>query len=116
MLGESFNVWTSDGGRLGSAVALGLILIIFCGLGSAVRQRRAYANGLQRQAASRAPDLLMSTQTAAGGERPSGAPLRPAPGLADLDRLITRVGHAGVHVTRHTGRSPGLKARFAVPV
>jgi signal transduction histidine kinase len=26
------------------------------------------------------------------------APLRPADGLADLERLITRVGHAGVHV------------------
>ncbi len=206
VLGESFNVWTSDGGRLGSAVTLGLILIIFWGFGSAVRQRRAYANGLQRQAASRAvaeerlriarelhdvvahsmsviavqagfgqyviddqpgkarealgaiqatsrdaldemrrmlsvlrqadtagddapatapqadqpgrldladlaadapmrpsgtagaPPALTGTQTAAGGERPSGAPLRPAPGLADLDRLITRVGHAGVHV------------------
>jgi signal transduction histidine kinase len=36
-----------------------------------------------------------------GGNGPSasaGAPLRPAPGLADLDRLVTRVGHAGVHV------------------
>ena len=54
VLGESFNVWRSDGGRLGSAVTPGLILIIFWGLGSAVRQRRAYANGLQRQAASRA--------------------------------------------------------------
>jgi len=38
-------------------------------------------------------------QGVAGGERLSGAPLRPAPGLADLERLITRVGHAGVHVT-----------------
>ena len=34
----------------------------------------------------------------AGAQRPPAAPLRPAPGLADLDRLMTRVGHAGVHV------------------
>src|SRR5579875_158090 len=36
-----------------------------------------------------------------GGARPPAAPsapLRPAPGLGDLDRLITRVGHAGVRV------------------
>jgi signal transduction histidine kinase len=33
-----------------------------------------------------------------GAQRRPAAPLRPAPGLADLDRLITRVGHAGVHV------------------
>jgi signal transduction histidine kinase len=36
-----------------------------------------------------------------GGNGPSAsadAPLRPAPGLGDLDRLVTRVGHAGVHV------------------
>jgi signal transduction histidine kinase len=40
----------------------------------------------------------VGAKTAAAGERPSGAPLRPAPGLGDLDRLITRVRHAGVHV------------------
>jgi signal transduction histidine kinase len=34
----------------------------------------------------------------ADAQRPPAAPLRPAPGLADLDRLMTRVGHAGVHV------------------
>lgn len=34
----------------------------------------------------------------ADAARPPAAPLRPAPGLADLGRLITRVGHAGVHV------------------
>jgi signal transduction histidine kinase len=42
-----------------------------------------------------------SSPPADGGtdaQRPPAAPLRPAPGLADLDRLITRVGHAGVHV------------------
>jgi signal transduction histidine kinase len=33
-----------------------------------------------------------------GAQRRPSAPLRPAPGLADLERLITRVGHAGVHV------------------
>jgi signal transduction histidine kinase len=40
----------------------------------------------------------MGLPAAAGRERPTEAPLRPPPGLADLDRLITRVGHAGVHV------------------
>jgi signal transduction histidine kinase len=45
-----------------------------------------------------ATGVNMDARTAAGGERPSGAPLRPAPGLGDLDRLITRVRHAGVHV------------------
>jgi signal transduction histidine kinase len=34
----------------------------------------------------------------ADGQRPPAAPLRPAPGLADLDRLLARVGYAGVHV------------------
>jgi signal transduction histidine kinase len=34
----------------------------------------------------------------ADAQRPPAAPLRPAPGLGDLDRLLTRVGHAGVHV------------------
>ncbi|HXP58277.1 MAG TPA: ATP-binding protein, partial [Streptosporangiaceae bacterium] len=33
-----------------------------------------------------------------GSPAAPGAPLRPADGLADLRRLITRVGHAGVHV------------------
>ncbi len=37
-------------------------------------------------------------RTAPGFTRRAAAPLRPAPGLADLDRLVTRVGHAGVHV------------------
>ncbi|HEX3751789.1 MAG TPA: histidine kinase [Streptosporangiaceae bacterium] len=35
---------------------------------------------------------------AEGSPAAPGAPLRPADGLADLRRLITRVGHAGVHV------------------
>jgi signal transduction histidine kinase len=42
-----------------------------------------------------------SSPPADGGgdaQRPPAAPLRPAPGLGDLDRLMTRVGHAGVHV------------------
>jgi signal transduction histidine kinase len=42
-----------------------------------------------------------SSPPADGGtdaQRPPAAPLRPAPGLADLERLITRVSHAGVHV------------------
>ena len=40
----------------------------------------------------------MAAQAAPDVTRRAAAPLRPAPGLADLDRLITRVGHAGVHV------------------
>ena len=236
---ETFRVWGSGGGKAGSALSLALFLIISWGFGSAVRQRRAYADGLQQQAASRAvaeerlriarelhdvvahsmsviavqagfgeyviddqpakarealgaiqatsrdaldemrrmlsvlrqadtagggpaagpypgdqPDQLADlaadgplrttegvtpappasslsgllgppspqeptrpaelpaaagsgygrsqdhtgAQTAAGVSRRAAAPLRPAPGLADLDRLITRVGHAGVHV------------------
>jgi signal transduction histidine kinase len=35
---------------------------------------------------------------AEGAQAAPEAPLRPADGLADLHRLITRVGHAGVHV------------------
>ncbi len=240
---ETFRAWGSDGGKAGSALSPALFLIISWGLGSAVRQRRAYADGLQQQAASRAvaeerlriarelhdvvahsmsviavqagfgeyviddqpakarealgaiqatsrdaldemrrmlsvlrqadtagdgpaagpypgdrPDRLAdlaadgpprtadgvtaarpasslsallgppgpgeptrpgqrpapagsgygrfqdhtaeqtAAQTAEGVPRRAAAPLRPAPGLADLDRLITRVGHAGVHV------------------
>lgn len=45
-----------------------------------------------------APGVSSGARTAADGQRPSAAPLRPAPGLGDLDRLITRIGHAGVHV------------------
>jgi signal transduction histidine kinase len=45
-----------------------------------------------------APGVTADARTAADGQRPSAAPLRPAPGLGDLDRLITRIGHAGVHV------------------
>jgi signal transduction histidine kinase len=210
VLGEAFLIWN---GGIGSGIVLDLILIIFWGLGSAVRQRRLYAGGLQQQAASRAvaeerlriarelhdvvahsmsviavqagfgqyvideqpgkarealgaiqatsrdaldemrrmlsvlrqadttdpaddgtaatdpragsperlagrltladltadaprrpsgtgdaPGVTADGRTAAGVERPSRAPLRPAPGLGDLDRLITRIGHAGVHV------------------
>ena len=51
---ETFRVWGSDDGKAGSALSLALFLIISWGFGSAVRQRRAYANGLQQQAASRA--------------------------------------------------------------
>ena len=51
---ETFRVWGSDDGKAGSAPSLALFLIISWGLGSAVRQRRAYADGLQQQAASRA--------------------------------------------------------------
>ena len=51
---ETFRIWGSDGERAGSALPLALFLIISWGLGSAARQRRAYADGLQQQAASRA--------------------------------------------------------------
>ena len=53
VLGESFNVWTSDGGRLGSAVTLGLILIIF------------WASAPRSGSAGR-------TRTACSGRRPAG--------------------------------------------
>ena len=54
VMAETFRVWASDGGKAGSALSLALFLIISWGLGSAIRQRRAYADGLQQQAASRA--------------------------------------------------------------
>ena len=213
VLGDAFLTRGPGRGGIGLAIPLDLVVIIFWGLGSAVRQRRLYAGGLQQQAASRAvaeerlriarelhdvvahsmsviavqagfgqyvideqpgkarealgaiqatsrdaldemrrmlsvlrqadtagpaddgtaatvpragspdrlagrlpladltadaprrpsgtgdaPGVTAEGLTAAGVERPSRAPLRPAPGLADLDRLITRIGHAGVHV------------------
>jgi signal transduction histidine kinase len=156
-------------------IPLGLVLIVLWLFGSMARQRRAYASGLQQQAASQAVaeerlriarelhdvvahsmaviavqagfgqyvidsqpeqarealgaiqgtsrDALdemrrmlavlrhadaSAEDAAADGSPPipaadgspaaPGAPLRPADGLADLRRLITRVGHAGVHV------------------
>lgn len=208
-LGDAFLNRVPGHGGIGLAIPLDLVVIIFWGLGSAVRQRRLYAGGLQQQAASRAvaeerlriarelhdvvahsmsviavqagfgqyvideqpgkarealgaiqatsrdaldemrrmlsvlrqadttgpaddgtaatappagsagrltladltadaprrpsgtsdaPGVISDGRTAAGIERPSRAPLRPAPGLGDLDRLITRIGHAGVHV------------------
>jgi signal transduction histidine kinase len=156
-------------------VPIGLLLIVFWTFGTMARQRRAYASGLQQQAASQAvaeerlriarelhdvvahsmaviavqagfgqyvidsqpgqarealgaiqatsrdaldemrrmlsvlrqgdtPAVLDAAgATGAGGEldgpdgRPA-APRTPVGGLQDLDRLITRVGHAGVHV------------------
>ncbi len=179
-------------GGTGAVVPIALVVVVFWVFGLMVRQRRAYTNGLQRQAASRAVteerlriarelhdvvahsmsviavqagfgeyviddqpakarealgaiqatsrdaldemrrmlsvlrqadqggepapaqryalrDLAAdppasengatgSTLASSGADRAAAAPLRPAPGLADLDRLITRVGHAGVHV------------------
>jgi signal transduction histidine kinase len=152
-------------------IPIGLMLIVLWLVGSMTRQRRAYANGLQQQAASQAVaeerlriarelhdvvahsmaviavqagfgqyvidsqpgqarEALGAIQatsrdtldemrrmlsvlrqvdaapgTPGGPETASGAPLRPADGLADLGRLITRVGHAGVHVDlRITGQ------------
>jgi hypothetical protein len=41
---------------------------------------------------------LTSTQTATGGERPLGHRCGPLQGWLTWSRLITRVGHAGVHV------------------
>ncbi|HWG16166.1 MAG TPA: sensor histidine kinase [Streptosporangiaceae bacterium] len=165
------------GGTPGNtAVPIGLLLIVLWTFGSMARQRRAYANGLQRQAASQAVaeerlriarelhdvvahsmaviavqagfgqyvidnqpaqarEALGSIQATSrdaldemrrmlsvlrqadgpagpgGPETASGAPLRPADGLADLGRLITRVGHAGVHVDlRITGQPVGVPA------
>jgi len=148
-------------------IPLGLVLIVLWLFGSMARQRRAYASGLQQQAASQAvaeerlriarelhdvvahsmaviavqagfgqyvidsqPEQAREALGAIQGtsrdaldemrrmlavlrqaDAPAGsspvaegspaapeAPLRPADGLADLRRLITRVGHAGVHV------------------
>jgi signal transduction histidine kinase len=41
---------------------------------------------------------VLRQSDADGAQAAPEAPLRPADGLADLHRLITRVGHAGVHV------------------
>ncbi|HEX4258640.1 MAG TPA: sensor histidine kinase [Streptosporangiaceae bacterium] len=148
------------GGQPGnSAVPIGLLLVVLWMFGSMARQRRAYASGLQEQAASQAVaeerlriarelhdvvahsmaviavqagfgqyvidsqpgqarEALSAIQgtsrdaldemrrmlsvlrqsDAEGVQAAPAAPLRPADGLADLHRLITRVGHAGVHV------------------
>jgi signal transduction histidine kinase len=148
-------------GRIASntLVPIGLMLIVLWTFGSMARQRRAYASGLQQQAASQAVaeerlriarelhdvvahsmaviavqagfgQYVIDSQPAqarealgaiqgtsrdaldemrrmlgvlrqSDGDDPSAAPeapLRPADGLADLQRLFTRVGHAGVHV------------------
>jgi signal transduction histidine kinase len=159
-------------------VPIGLLLIVFWTFGTMARQRRAYASGLQQQAASQAvaeerlriarelhdvvahsmaviavqagfgqyvidsqpgqarealgaiqatsrdaldemrrmlsvlrqgdtPAVLDAagvTGAGGGSGEPGGpdgrpaAPRTPVGGLRDLDRLITRVGHAGVHV------------------
>jgi len=161
-------------GRVASttAVPIGLMLIVLWLFGSMARQRRAYASGLQQQAASQAVaeerlriarelhdvvahsmaviavqagfgqyvidnqpgqarEALSAIQAtsrdaldemrrmlsvlrqadapaAGAGASPAapGAPLRPADGLADLERLITRVGHAGVHVALEVTGAP----------
>ena len=54
VVAEAFRVWATDSGRLGSTLPQALFLIISWGFGSAVRQRRLYADGVQQQAASRA--------------------------------------------------------------
>ena len=156
-------------------VPIGLLLIVSWTLGSMARQRRAYASGLQQQAASQAvaeerlriarelhdvvahsmaviavqagfgqyvidsqpgqarealgaiqatsrdaldemrrmlsvlrqgdtPAVLDAAGATGADGQPGGpegrpeAPRAPVGGLRDLDRLITRVGHAGVHV------------------
>ncbi len=162
----------------GTLIPVGLLLIVFWTFGTMARQRRAYASGLQQQAASQAVaeerlriarelhdvvahsmaviavqagfgqyvidsqpgqarealgaiqatsrdaldemrrmlsvlrqgdtpavlDTARVTGGAGGSGEPGGpdgrpaAPRTPVGGLRDLDRLITRVGHAGVHV------------------
>ena len=54
------------------------------------------ANG-QRPADGAAGDAARGSGPANGIGR-GAAPLQPAPGLADLDRLVARVGHTGVRV------------------
>jgi signal transduction histidine kinase len=194
---EAYVAWAFRTGGASAVIPLSLIAVICWAFGSMMRQRRAYAGGLQRQAASRAvaeerlriarelhdvvahsmsviavqagfgsyviddqpakarealgaiqatshdaldemrrmlsvlrqpepgqdgagsgpgrPYRLADLAADSGGTGAAGAisppadggegaqrrpraPLRPAPGLADLDRLITRMGHAGVHV------------------
>jgi signal transduction histidine kinase len=148
-------------------VPVGLILIVCWMFGSMARQRRAYASGLQQQAASQAVaeerlriarelhdvvahsmaviavqagfgqyvidsqpgqarealgaiqgtsrdaldemrrmlSVLRQGDTDDASAAPA-APLRPADGLAALDRLVTRVGHAGVHVALNITGAP----------
>ena len=50
------------------------------------------------QAGGRYPDAAGGRRPAAAGEQP-GPPLLPAPGLADLDRLVARTADAGVRVS-----------------
>jgi signal transduction histidine kinase len=149
----------AEGNASNGLIPIGLLLIVFGTFGSMARQRRAYASGLQQQAASQAVaeerlriarelhdvvahsmaviavqagfgqyvidsqpgqarEALSAIQgtsrdaldemrrmlsvlrqgDAEGAPAAPEAPLRPADGLADLERLITRVGHAGVHV------------------
>jgi signal transduction histidine kinase len=151
-------------------IPVGLLLIVFWTFGSMARQRRAYASGLQQQAASQAVAeerlriarelhdvvahsmaviavqagfgqyvidnqptqarealgaiqatsrdaldemrrmLSVLRQPDASGTPPE-APRAPTDGLAELDRLITRVGHAGVHVDLQiTGRPVDVPA------
>ena len=145
------------GTAMNSLIPIGLLLIVSWVLGTMARQRRAYASGLQRQAASQAVAeerlriarelhdvvahsmaviavqagfgqyvidsqpgqarealgaiqatsrdaldemrrmLAVLRQTGPRDTAPE-APRKPVDGLADLDRLITRVTHAGVHV------------------
>jgi signal transduction histidine kinase len=146
-------------------IPIGLLLIVFWVFGTMARQRRAYASGLQQQAASQAVAeerlriarelhdvvahsmaviavqagfgqyvidsqpgqarealgaiqttsrdaldemrrmLAVLRQTDAPDTHPE-APRTPVDGLADLDRLITRVGHAGVHVDLQISGQP----------
>jgi signal transduction histidine kinase len=149
----------AEGNASTTLIPIGLLLIVFGTFGSMARQRRAYASGLQTQAASQAVaeerlriarelhdvvahsmaviavqagfgqyvidsqpgqarEALSAIQgtsrdaldemrrmlsvlrqgDAEGSQAAPEAPLRPADGLADMHRLITRVGHAGVHV------------------
>jgi signal transduction histidine kinase len=149
----------ASGTASNTLIPVGLVLIVCWTFGSMARQRRAYASGLQEQAASQAVaeerlriarelhdvvahsmaviavqagfgQYVIDNQPGQAREALSAiqgtsrdaldemrrmlsvlrrgdleaspaapeAPLRPADGLADLDRLITRVGHAGVHV------------------
>ncbi len=50
------------------------------------------------QAADARPAKGGKAGSAANGAGREAAPLAPAPGLADLDRLVARIGHAGVLV------------------
>jgi hypothetical protein len=112
LLADTVLLYLTGGGYLGHGgmVSVALCVIIAWFTGYIVRQRRRYAVRLQDEAASKAvpgaagagvPGTAGVGVPGAAGDPASGAdaaPLYPAPGLADLDRLVSRTAGAGVRV------------------